>query len=88
MKYRVLSLFSGCGGLDLGFKNAGFKTIFATDVWDVACKTLQMNNAADEIVCGDIRNLDFKKYKGKADIVIGGPPCQAYSIAGRATLSY
>lgn len=79
MKYKVLSLFSGCGGLDLGFKNAGFKTIFATDVWDVACKTLLMNNAADEIVCGDIRNMDFKKYKDKADLVIGGPPCPPYS---------
>ena len=79
MSYKVISLFSGCGGLDLGFKNAGFRTIFATDIWDVACKTLLMNNAADEIVCGDIRNMDFKKYKGQADLVIGGPPCPPYS---------
>ena len=61
MKYRVISLFSGCGGLDLGFKNAGYKTVFATDIWDIACKTLLMNKAADEVVCGDIRNMDFKK---------------------------
>ena len=54
MKYRVISLFSGCGGLDLGFKNAGYKTVFATDVWDIACKTLLMNKAADEVICGDI----------------------------------
>ena len=79
MKYRVISLFSGCGGLDLGFKNAGYKTVFATDVWDIACKTLLMNKAADEVICGDIRDMDFKKYKGKAELVIGGPPCPPYS---------
>ena len=50
MKYSVLSLFSGCGGLDLGFKKAGFHTVFATDVWDIACDTLKENNAADEVV--------------------------------------
>ena len=79
MKYKVLSLFSGCGGLDLGFKKAGFHTIMATDVWDVACKSLELNHAADEVICGDVRNLDFKKYKGNVDLVIGGPPCPPYS---------
>lgn len=78
----VVSLFSGAGGLDIGFKKAGFHTVFATDVWDIACKTLQINNMADEVVCDDIRNIDFKSMKekyGDIDIVIGGPPCPPYS---------
>lgn len=79
MKYKVLSLFSGCGGLDLGFKKAGFHTVLATDVWDVACKSLEMNNAADKVICGDVRDIVFKEYKGKVDMVIGGPPCPPYS---------
>lgn len=78
-QYNLISLFSGCGGLDLGFRKAGFHTILATDVWNVACKTLEINNAADAVFCGDIRNIDFTKYKGKAEIVIGGPPCPPYS---------
>ena len=48
-------------------------------MWAVACKSLEMNHAADEVICGDVRNLDFKKYKGNVDLVIGGPPCPPYS---------
>lgn len=76
---KILSLFSGCGGLDLGFKKAGYHTVLATDVWDIACDTLRLNNMADEVVCGDIRGLDFEKYKHTIDVVIGGPPCPPYS---------
>lgn len=79
MKPSVLSLYSGCGGLDLGFNKAGFHTIFATDNWDVACSTLTINNIADEVLCEDIRNIDFSKFKNKIDVVIGGPPCPPYS---------
>ena len=78
-KPKVLSLFSGCGGLDLGFKKAGYHTVLATDVWSVACDTLRLNNMADEVICGDIRSLDFTKYKNTVDVVIGGPPCPPYS---------
>lgn len=77
--HKIVSLFSGCGGLDLGFKKAGFHAILATDVWDVACRTLETNNIADKVVCGDIRKIDFSKYRGKAEVVIGGPPCPPYS---------
>lgn len=79
MKYSVLSLFSGCGGLDLGFKKAGFHTVFATDVWSVACNTLKENAAADEVVCEDIRKIDFTRFHNSVDVVIGGPPCPPYS---------
>ena len=78
-QHKIISLFSGCGGLDLGFKKAGFHTVLATDVWSVACDTLKRNNMADEVICGDIRNLDFTKYKNSVDVVIGGPPCPPYS---------
>jgi DNA (cytosine-5)-methyltransferase 1 len=76
---KVISLFAGCGGLDLGFKKAGFRTIVATDNWGKACETLFENKIAGEVIHDDIRNLSFKKYKNKIDVVIGGPPCPPYS---------
>ena len=79
MSHNIISLFSGCGGLDLGFKKAGYHTLLATDVWDVACRSLELNNAADKIICSDIRELDFLKYQNTVDVVIGGPPCPPYS---------
>jgi DNA (cytosine-5)-methyltransferase 1 len=75
----IISLYSGCGGMDLGLKKAGFETILATDIWKIACDTLEKNNTAKEVICDDIRNISFKKYKNKGDIVIGGPPCPPYS---------
>ena len=79
MQHKIISLFSGCGGLDLGFSKAGFHAILATDVWNVACNSLKLNNVADEVICGDVRNLDFTQYKDSVDVVIGGPPCPPYS---------
>jgi len=81
-RINVVSLFSGAGGLDIGFEAAGFRTVFATDIWDKACETLTANNTADEIFCGDIRKIDFRSIAqrtGKIDCVIGGPPCPPYS---------
>lgn len=78
---QVISLYSGCGGLDLGFKNAGFKTVLATDVWDIACETIKKNNLSDLVINDDIRNIDFKEYFGKVVGVIGGPPCPPFSQA-------
>lgn len=81
-KPKVISLFSGAGGLDIGFKQAGFRTIYASDVWKLACDTLKENAMADEIYCGDVRNIDFivlKEKYGEIDCLIGGPPCPPYS---------
>lgn len=81
-KPTVLSLFSGAGGLDLGFDKAGFHTVFATDIWNVACETLTKNSVADEVFCGDIRDINFSEIKkriGSIDVLIGGPPCPPYS---------
>ena len=81
-KPTIVSLFSGAGGLDIGFEQAGFQTIFANDVWDISCETLKRNKISQEVVCGDIRNIDFKLLKkkyGNIDCLIGGPPCPPYS---------
>lgn len=76
---NLISLFSGCGGLDLGFHHSGWHTVLAVDNWQPACDTLEKNNAADQVICSDIRDIDFKQYRGTVDAVIGGPPCPPYS---------
>lgn len=81
MKYNIVSLFSGCGGLDLGFKDAGFHTLVATDNWEIACKTLEINKISDTVILDDIRNIQFNQYYNKVDVLIGGPPCPPYSQA-------
>ena len=78
---NIISLFAGCGGLDLGFKKSGFKTILATDVWDKCCETLKHNKISEIVINDDIRNINFEKYKNEVEGVIGGPPCPPYSQA-------
>jgi DNA (cytosine-5)-methyltransferase 1 len=81
-KIITVSIFSGAGGLDIGFAQAGFHTIYATDFWDMACDTLVLNQMADEVICSDVRNICFSDVKTKypkIDCVIGGPPCPPYS---------
>ena len=86
MKPKVVSIYSGGGGLDCGFHNAGFEICISTDNWDVACETLVGSNHSKKVICDDIRNIDFKKELTKLGIdpseifcLIGGPPCPAYS---------
>lgn len=81
-KPKIVSLFSGAGGLDIGFRDAGFHTVFATDFWDKACETLRTNLISDEVIQEDIRKIDFAIIKHKysmIDCIIGGPPCPPYS---------
>lgn len=80
-KKKIVSLFSGCGGLDLGFKQAGYSIIWANDILKDACETYKLN-IGKHIVCGDITHID-KTGIPKADIVIGGPPCQSFSLVGK-----
>lgn len=79
---RYVSLFSGGGGLDLGFEMAGFEPSVCIDHDEVACETLRHNRPAWNVVCDDIREFDATPYKG-ADVVVGGPPCQGFSTAGK-----
>lgn len=79
---KIVSLFSGAGGIDIGFKKAGFHTVFATDFWDKACQTLVKNSIADEVIKEDVRKINFKTIKEtyqNIDCIIGGPPCPPYS---------
>lgn len=85
---RVLSFFTGCGGLDLGFEKAGFQTVYATDIDAHSCKTLQRNaghHFSDEMTIeqGDIVAIDPTSLPRDIDLIIGGPPCQSFSASGR-----
>lgn len=78
---KVLSLFSGAGGLDLGLIQAGNTVIWANDIDENAVETYK-KNIGEHIVLGDIKNIDIKKIP-KADVVVGGFPCQGFSQANR-----
>lgn len=83
----AVSLFSGCGGLDLGLIRAGFDIVAANDANRYAVDTYR-NNVGPDIVCGDIRDADVvAQILGlvggkKIDLVAGGPPCQGFSTLG------
>ncbi len=83
MEKKLIDLFSGCGGMSLGFQNAGFNILGAYDNWQPAIDIYSLNfshpihrrDLSDESVIEELREL-------KPDIIIGGPPCQDFSIAG------
>lgn len=80
---RVVSLYSGCGGLDIGFRWAGFRPVWANDIDPTALETYRSVLPGHPAVAGDIGNLPDRPGRGDADIVVGGPPCQGFSVAGR-----
>jgi len=96
---RILSLFSGAGGFDLGFRFAGnFETVFANELLDAPAKTFSrnfgMNLATPEkfdyrtfpiVVQGDVRDIDFSRFSFHCDVIIGGPPCQDFSVLKGST---
>lgn len=77
---KIGSLFAGIGGIELGFKKAGFDTAWAIELDTKACITYKANHE-HEIINADISKVDLKKLK-KIDILTAGFPCQAFSIAG------
>ena len=82
-KLKVLSLFAGAGGMDLGFKNSGYDIVWANDIDADSVKTYQ-RNIGDHIYHGDIEKIRNNKIPSDIDIVIGGFPCQGFSIANKS----
>ena len=86
-KHYYISLFTGAGGLDIGFKEAGFKGLLASDIMPQAKDSFSLNFPDEPYLQEDIRKLsisDIKAYIGdkKIDVIIGVPPCQGFSNMG------
>ena len=79
---NVISLFSGCGGLDFGFERAGFNIPIANEFDKTIWKTFEINHPDTKLIKGDIRNIKEEDFPDNIDGIIGGPPCQSWSEAG------
>jgi DNA (cytosine-5)-methyltransferase 1 len=82
IKMKIISLFSGAGGLDLGFKKAGFKIPIANEFDKTIWETFKLNHPETKLIEGDIRNIKSEDFPDDIDGIIGGPPCQSWSEAG------
>ena len=87
-KYTIIDLFSGCGGLSLGFEMAGLDVSLAIDNWEDALVTYRYNHKGTNTLNADLLNLDPKEIGDKynlhdVSVIIGGPPCQGFSVAGK-----
>lgn len=85
--YKVLDLFSGCGGLSEGFLQAGLEVAVSVEINQKACETQQRNHPHTLVIQGDLTQIgpeELTKVSGRKyfDIIIGGPPCQGFSLIG------
>lgn len=85
--YKCIDLFCGAGGMSYGFEKAGFKTVFSVEFNPVYAQTYRQNFPNVDLYVGNIVEFTDKQIveianKSKIDIIIGGPPCQGFSIAG------
>ena len=86
-KYTYIDLFAGAGGMSLGFDNAGFKNLLAVEFNKDFAETYKKNFPRHNLIVDDIKNVTEKQIydiikSEKVDVIIGGPPCQGFSIAG------
>ncbi|MFH7026290.1 MAG: DNA cytosine methyltransferase [Heteroscytonema crispum UTEX LB 1556] len=86
----AIDLFAGAGGFGLGFKMAGFSVPVSLEIDSWACDTLRYNHPEMLVIQGDIRDFNTSRSvinicPDKPDVIIGGPPCQGFSISGPAT---
>lgn len=79
---KLISLFSGAGGLDKGFHNAGFRTVVANEFDSKICPTFKANFPDTHLIESDIRNVKESKFPERVTGIRGGPPCQSWSEAG------
>lgn len=87
MAYKYIDLFCGAGGLSLGFDKAGFENVFSVEFNPDFAKTYKRNFPTHNLIIEDVRNIDNKEIRKlvgneDVDVIIGGPPCQGFSIAG------
>lgn len=87
---KVISLFSGAGGLDIGFEQAGFEIVVAVEADPACCNTLRKNRPNLKVIEGDVSKITGAEIltsaglkRSEAALVIGGPPCQSFSLAGK-----
>lgn len=81
---KSISLFSGAGGMDVGFKEAGFNVVAANEIDKYACETFRANHPKTKLLEGDIDICGEELYTYRdVDVVFGGPPCQGFSVAGK-----
>lgn len=90
MPMRSIELFAGAGGLGIGLHEAGFRPVGVIERDPYCCDTIGQNQHLKvkavkdwNVLCRDVRSIDFKEYEGKIDLVSGGPPCQPFSVGGR-----
>ncbi len=82
---KFIDLFAGCGGMSKGFELAGFECVGFVEFWQPAIDT-HLNNCEGDLIGKDILKIEDKeleKFRGKIDLIIGGPPCQGFSMAGK-----
>ena len=87
-KYTFIDLFSGAGGMSTGFEMAGFESLLAIDNWQDSLDTYLFNHPESQILCADLSDIDIQEVARQynlrdVDVIIGGPPCQGFSIAGK-----
>ena len=87
MSYTMIDLFSGVGGLSLGFEMAGFKAVIANEYDASIAESYVKNRPHVKMIVNDITQLPiqetFSEYRGKIDLIVGGPPCQGFSQKGQ-----
>lgn len=87
-KLKVVDIFAGCGGLSYGFEMSGYEILLGIDNWQDCLDTFLYNHKNSKILCEDISKVkkqDIDKIidNKKVDVLVGGPPCQGFSLAGK-----
>ena len=87
MAYKYIDLFCGAGGLSLGFDQAGFENVFSVEFNPAFAKTYERNFPSHHLIIEDIKSISDERIREmikdiEVDVIVGGPPCQGFSIAG------